>query len=394
MEAGRLRVLFVTRAYYPAVKYGGPVAGLRRMATMLAAAGHEVTVLCQDMAEPGMFGERLRPGRFVMDGVRVRYFRTRVRARWDGIAPAAIGEVPDHVRCADVVHVCGTRHFLGYLAERASQRMGIPYVVMPEGSVPPRIRSLRAKEIYDRAWTRKAMVRAFRVIATSDAEGKDLIQWGLPPDRVLVLPPRGDRISPSSERRDVLRDRWGVPRTAFVLIWMGRIHSEKGLSILFSALEDARLQEVHLLLGGAAEDRDLDKRLGELASSRLQGRVHFLGWVDQFQKSELFRLGDLFVLPSKKENFGLAAAEALASGMPVVVTEGCGIADLVREERAGLVSRYSPTELADALARVLGLPALLEQMREATAQAAVRLDWPPLVAYLEDIYRKAHPNNP
>jgi glycosyltransferase involved in cell wall biosynthesis len=379
----------VARAYHPAVSYGGPVISLRRMCSMLAAAGHDVRVVCSNMASPGMGGTRIPAGRYVMEDVRVRFLRTPLRYRWEGLSLEGLTEIPRGVREADVVHVTGARHFLGVVAETAARRYGKPYLVMPEGSIPPRFRSILPKRLVDAVYTRRSLERAFRVLATSDAEAEDLRAWGIRQDRILVLPPRADRIEPSPRPVEELRRVWDVPDNAPVLLWMGRIHREKGLPLLLQAMGDPRLHTAHLLLAGDAEDRVLARSLKERAAlAPLRNRVRFLGWAGPTQKSELMKLADLFVFPSRKENFGLAAAEAVAAGLPVVVTEGCGIAALVRD-RAGLVCRYDAGALAEVLARALGDPELLNRLRAGTVETAASLGWPPLVGYLEGVYRQA-----
>jgi len=185
-----------------------------------------------------------------------------------------------------------------------------------------------------------------------------------------------------------LRAERDLPTGHPVLLWMGRIHPEKGLPVLLEALRDRRLRHAHLLLAGEVEDAALCRELRSAAGSpELTGRVRFLDWVDEVQKSELMTLADLFVFPSRRENFGLAAAEAAASGLPVVVTEGCGVAAVVRG-RAGLVCAQTPHGLAEAIDRALTEPGLLDRLRAGTAGVARQLDWPPVVAFVERLYRE------
>jgi len=335
-----------------------------------------------------MRGKKLQPGRFVVDGVRVQFLDAQVRFHWEGLAIRGILDLPRAVRWADVLHVSGTRHFLGLIAEATARRSSTPFVVMPEGSIPPRFRNIAAKKTLDAIYTRRSLANAFRVIATSESEAKDLQRWGIPRQRTVTLPPRSDQIEVSSRPTAELRRVWDVPMDAPVLLWIGRIHPEKGLPLLFEALEDDRLGSTHLLLGGESESPDLLKQLGKHGELRLRGRVRFLGWVSHEQKAELFKLANLFVLPSRKENFGLAAAEAVSSGLPAVVTEGCGVAKII-DGKAGLACAYDPAALADTLATLLCDKEELARMASGTAEVARRLDWPPLVKYLEDMYREA-----
>jgi hypothetical protein len=122
IDEGRvlLRILFVSRTYFPARTYGGPVTSLRHVCRLLSEAAHHVIVVCSDMASPGRHGERLRPGTLVVGGVRVRYLRTQFRYHWDGIESEALRAVPKAVADSEV-HIAGSRHFLGVLAERSPQ---------------------------------------------------------------------------------------------------------------------------------------------------------------------------------------------------------------------------------------------------------------------------------
>lgn len=383
-----MRLLFVSRAYFPAVKYGGPVTSLRRMCTMLADGGHDVTVVCSDLASPGMGGDRLPAGDQAIDGVRVRILRTWARYHWEGIPAGARRVIDREVAAADMLHVTGTRHFLGAVAEASARWLRTPYLVMPEGSIPARSRNIGLKRVVDALYTRRSLRRSERVVATSDSEAADLLAWGVARERLLVLPPRADAIDPSPRPAAELRAERGLPARDPVLLWMGRIHPEKGLPALFDAMGDPRLARAHLVMAGDAEDQDLARKLRSRAEGAgLRGRVHFAGWVDHEAKAELFKLADLFVFPSRRENFGLAAAEAVASGLPIVVSDGCGIASLVRG-RAGLVCTSNAVSIADAVDRALSEPGLLETLRDGTDEVAKQLDWPPLVAYLEGVYRE------
>jgi len=292
------------------------------------------------------------------------------------------------VASADVLHVSGTRHFMGILAETIARRRGVPYVVMPEGSVPPRSRSIPAKGVADALYTRRSLGRAFKVIATSQSESEDLVGWGLARELLAVMPPRADRVLPSPISREELRTKWELPPDVPVILWIGRIHPEKGLPVLLQALADSRLATVHALLGGEGDDGLLRALKRQANDRNLGSRVKFLGWIERAEKAELFKLADLFVLPSRKENFGLAAAEAVASGLPALVTDQCGVASII-DRIAGIACPHGPDAIAEALARLLDDAALLAKFREGTKSAADRLVWPPVVEFLGHVYSQA-----
>jgi len=98
----------------------------------------------------------------------------------------------------------------------------------------------------------------------------------------------------------------------------------------------------------------------------------------------------VFVLPSQNENFGNTAAEAVAAGTPVVVTDQCGIAPLLADI-AGLVVPHDANKIANAIRRILSEPELNEQLVAGCALATSRLGWEEPVKEMEELYGKLAP---
>ncbi|MHB8436367.1 MAG: glycosyltransferase [Acidimicrobiales bacterium] len=380
-----MKVLVVSRAYFPAIRYGGPVTWWRTMCAELAGRGHDVRVVCTDMASEGQRGERLALSELVLDEVHVRYYRTQLRYRWEGVSLRALAELPQLVGQVDAVMVGGTRHYLGTLAMAAARHYSVPYLVIPEGSIPARSHNILGKHIVDSSLTRHELAAAARLIAKSPLEAGDLASWGMKSSQVVVSPPWAGAPELVDVSRRVLRAALGLPTDAAILLWVGRIHTVKGLSILLEALTDRRLRDTVLLIAGDGTDEQLSTRLHERARQPdLAERVRFLGWVDSRRRSELFALADLFVFPSLHENFGNAAAEALRGGLPVVVSSKCGIASLI-EGRAGLVCAPEMGALADALYSAVGQPKEIERLRLGASDLAAELGPSRAAAWLEEL---------
>jgi len=117
--------------------------------------------------------------------------------------------------------------------------------------------------------------------------------------------------------------------------------------------------ELPVTLAGDGEDR---AHLEQLVLARgLQGRVRFAGTLPPSGVADLLATADLFVIPARAEGYGLAAAEALISGVPVVgCTDGGGLTDLVPASGGGRLAEPDPAALADAMAALLGDPAAPE----------------------------------
>ena len=127
---------------------------------------------------------------------------------------------------------------------------------------------------------------------------------------------------------------------------------------------------------------ELDQMVKQLGVST---KVQFAGPVFGEAKWAAYRDADVFVLPSQNENFGNTAAEAVAAGTPVIVTEQCGIAPLLAEE-AGLVVRHDAAALSEALERILGDSELHERLAAGCANVTSRLGWEEPVSKMEMLY--------
>jgi glycosyltransferase involved in cell wall biosynthesis len=114
-------------------------------------------------------------------------------------------------------------------------------------------------------------------------------------------------------------------------------------------------------------------------------KVQFAGAIFGETKWSAYRDADVFVLPSQNENFGNTAAEAVAAGTPVIVTEQCGIAPLLADE-AGLVVRHQVASLSSALGRVLNEAELRARLSAGCAVVTSRLGWDEPVRDMEALY--------
>jgi phosphatidylinositol alpha-1,6-mannosyltransferase len=205
---------------------------------------------------------------------------------------------------------------------------------------------------------RRAIERADQVTTVSRATRKQLLAWvDLAPERVRVLPNTVDeRFAPGPPSR-ALRDRLrlgGGP----VLLTVGRLASSeryKGHELIFAALPALRARFpdlVHVVAGDGDDRARLERRAAELAGDG--GAVRFLGYVPDADLPELYRLADLFVMPSSEEGFGIVYLEAAACGLRVIGGKGGGSGDAVADDRIGVLVEPGDREgLIEAVMRLL-----------------------------------------
>jgi glycosyltransferase involved in cell wall biosynthesis len=136
------------------------------------------------------------------------------------------------------------------------------------------------------------------------------------------------------------------------------------------------------------DEAGMKARLRKMAKSLGLGeRVHFSDALEGEAKWQAYRDADVFVLPSQNENFGNTAAEAVAAGTPVIVTDQCGIAPLLKDV-AGMVVKHDEKDLRGALARLLEDNGLRTKLIEGCKIAYHRLDWEEPLAEMEAAYRR------
>ncbi|MCP9476180.1 MAG: glycosyltransferase, partial [Nitrospira sp.] len=140
------------------------------------------------------------------------------------------------------------------------------------------------------------------------------------------------------------------------LLFLSRINPKKGLDLLLSAWHAVQEQfsDWRLVIAGPSDSRGYLEKMQALAAQLKLERVEFIGEVKGAQKWETYCQADLFVLPTHSENFGNVVAEALASGIPAIVSKGAPWAGLV-EKRAGWWIEIGVAPLVEALKQALAL---------------------------------------
>lgn len=391
-----MRILKVAQAYYPFLDRGGPPVKVRAIARALVERGHQVTVLSADLGSGAASAlSRIairdpRGWRAEQDGIEAVYLSSRARYRMLTVNPGVSGFCRERLGDFDLVHVYGLYDLLGPAVASFCQHQGLPYVVEPMGMFRPIVRSLWLKRFYHALLGQKMLRGAARLIATSQQERTELVEGGLSETRVVVrrngielpgrLPPAGS-----------FRLQWSIPAEAKLVLFLGRLVSKKSPELMLEVFarwrrETGQRQAALLVVAGPDEGDGYRQRLESLATRLgLNGGVLFTGPLYDEAKWAAYRDADLFVLPSQNENFGNTAAEAVACGTPVLVTDRCGIAPLVKE-RVGLVVPHDRGALQAGLTRLLDDENLRQRFRDRCEEVTRSLGWDEPLTVLEGLY--------
>ena len=392
-----MRILNVTETYAPFLEFGGPPVKVRALSEGLARRGHQITVLTADWgleerlqsaeekntAERSPFGWRRRE-----NGVEAIYLPTWLRYRRVSWNPAVKRYCRAWLQKFDVVHIFGLYDLLGPEVAAACRASALPYVVEPIGMFIPIVRNFWLKRMYHLALGGKMLQGACSVVATSEQEIEELVAGGMARAKV-VLRRNGVEAPDSWPERGAFRNAHGISPDSKLVLFLGRLSAKKSPDLLLKAAAELlkRSEGIPLKVVFAGPDEGgVTARLEGMSSELgIRKNVQFTGPIFGPAKWATYRDADVFVLPSQNENFGNTAAEAVAAGTPVIVSEQCGIAPLLADE-AGLVVPHEVGAIAEALARILDDAKLRGHLAAGCAKVTLRLGWDNPVREMEELY--------
>jgi glycosyltransferase involved in cell wall biosynthesis len=250
----------------------------------------------------------------------------------------------------------------------------------------PKVRSLLKKRMYHAVIGSPLLQGAAAVIATSEVERNELSEAGVPPQKIVYRRNGLDLEEYASmpETR-AFRSRMGIESHRTLILFLGRVSFIKGLDLLIESFAQLSSDAVLVIAGPDDKDGCREKVTELVKQFGLSDRVIQSGPLYGSAKLEALVDADLFVLPSRYESFGNAAAEAIASGTPVLVTHECGIAPLV-DERAGRAVPCSVEGIRVGLQTLLADKSLLSRYASGCAELAKELSWEEPVEAMERLY--------
>ncbi|MHB8813059.1 MAG: glycosyltransferase [Steroidobacteraceae bacterium] len=322
-----------------------------------------------------------------LDGQNMRFF-PRHTDKYAFSAPI-LRWLRAHVRQYDIVHTHGLFGWPPLAAAWCARAACVPYVMRPAGVLDTwgmRNKSRLVKALSVRLVEGPLLESAAAVHFTTPLELARAAELALR-IRPVVLPTGVDiDTSPQEALAPAEAPALGDKR---VILYLARIHPIKRIDVMLRAYASLDDRQATALVIAGDGDAALIARLKELAAELdLGSHVHWVGFAHGTLKRWLLSRASLFVLPSDSENFGIAVVEAMGAGLPVIVTEGCGLADFVRRHGAGTVTDGSVGALRSALAELLVNSDRRRAMGEAGREAARReLSLDAFGARLENLYR-------
>lgn len=312
-----------------------------------------------------------------------RYFNSAALDPW----------LRDRVGQFDVVDLHGVFVLTTHRAAKVCRELGKPYFVRSHGSLDPFDLQKRAllKRIFGPLFVRPLLANSAGVICTTELEAERLVTYGARPKRwVVSLPVPFPEVSGAAGLR--FRREFGIPEDAHVVLFLSRVDYKKGLEFLIPALAELKKKfpKLWFVLAGTgkpdyvAETRGLIDRMG------IRPWTTETGFISGKTKEGAFNAANLLALPSLNENFGIVLVEAMAAGLPLLISDQVYIHKEVVAGNAGWVCETSVTSCRQQLEIALLDPEGLRS-RGANAQSLAHRHFGVAAATegLVSIYRSA-----
>jgi glycosyltransferase involved in cell wall biosynthesis len=350
--------------------FGGPPMAATGVAASLATMGHQVKVLVcgqsvQDSKINSAFFDKLS-----QSGAEVEVFRRRKESKYGAVLRfPELKSLWREINQSDFV-ILHQVFELQYLAIfPILMLLKRPYAVMPHGTLTTyQRRQHRLRKFFFYPATYSFLKLAKSIFVATEQERSQLPRF---------LQRKGSVVGLGIDSRSRQTRNPVNSSTTFNLLFMGRIAKKKRLDIALQAFALAS-KKSHLrmkfIVCGSGEERDMAQLKELVAALHIEAEVEFRGWVDFNEKQLAFLESDCFILTSEDENFAIAAAEALAHGVPCILSSNVALASLVTKHSAGIVfEELVPLEIEKAINTISGLDR--EVVKNSSLRAASELRW-------------------
>jgi len=333
-----MRILHVIPSLNPAG--GGPIEAVTRLGLEYQRQGTDVHVLTLDDPKSAWLKDFPLP-RHALGPAFLKYRYT----------PRLVPWLRQHAREFDLVVVNGVWQYTSFAVWRALRDTKTPYVVFTHGMLDPWFKRQyplkHVKKWLYWPWAEYRVLRDATAVLFTAEEERRLARrsfWLYKCNEVVIN--YGTAAPPADDGGSADRFRRAFPSVGDkrIILFLGRIHEKKGCELLIAAF-GALLRESpearhswHLVLAGpdanVAYRRSLDRLIAKTCP---EGSVTWTGLLTGDLKWGAFRAADVFALTSHQENFGIAVAEALACGLPVLMSNQVNIWREIQEDHAGFI---------------------------------------------------------
>ena len=303
--------------------------------------------------------------------------------------------VKREIKDFDIVYIHEYRTILGVVAYHYARKYKVPYVLQAAGSLPSDMGRMKIlKKMFDLLFGYRMLHDADMLIARNKREVEQYKNMGVDEDKIEIVP-AGIDLSEYVDlpKRGEFRNKYSIKDDEKIILYLGRIHKIKGIDLLVEAFADLikELDNVRLVIAGP-NDGFLSPLKKQIKDLKIDDKILLTGPLYGRDKLESYVDADVYVLPSIYEIFGITVLEACACGTPVVVTDRCGIAEIVG--KAGYVVEYDKEQLRDAIFKILNNEELRKKFSERGRKLIEKnFSWNLIAEKMEMLYEHIRKRN-
>jgi glycosyltransferase involved in cell wall biosynthesis len=336
-----VRILHIIRSMDPAG--GGPIEGIKQLALFSTCDGHAVEVASLDAPEAAHLNEFPLP---------VHALGLELETQTYGFSPRFVPWLRENARNYDAVIVNGLWQYHSFGTWRALRRSGTPYFVFAHGMLSPWFKRTyplkHLKKWMYWPWGEYPVLRDAKAVLFTCEEERVLARqsfWLYSCNEVVVTLGTASPTGDPEAQAQAFYDRFPHLRGKRLALFMGRVHPVKGCDLLIQAFAKvlATHPDWHLIIAGP-DQVGWQANLSSIAEElKVADRIIWAGTIKGDVKWGAFRASEILVLPSHQENFGVVVAEALACGVPALISNKVNIWHEVQDDGAGIVAEDNLT---------------------------------------------------
>ncbi|MDB9431564.1 hormogonium polysaccharide biosynthesis glycosyltransferase HpsP [Microcystis aeruginosa] len=370
--------------------YGGPSQMVLGLSAALAQLGQDVTIITTDSnGDTGQAPLDVPLGVPVsQNGYQIYYFPCSPFRRYK-FSLDLFTWLANRAKDYDIAHIHALFSPVSSISASIARYHQLPYILRPLGTLDPADlqKKRQLKQIYANFLEKPNLAAAAAVHFTSQQECQTAERFNIK-TKDIVIPLGVDFFNPQA----LPVTGFDLPQNKPIILYMSRLDPKKGLDLLLPSLEsllEKGLDFHFVLAGGNPQDRDYENRIkNQIERSILGKNTTITGFVTGEVKNSLLARADLFVLPSYYENFGIAVAEAMAAGIPVVISDRVDLHPAVAAAAAGWVTACQLEDLTNTLEAAITNPEIRQQRgKNARDLVLNQYSWSAIADQLLTVYQ-------
>lgn len=385
-----MNILYIVSGFAPAWGLGGGVRTSYELSKEMASRGHDIVVYTTDILD---HKSRINYRYKNWDGVKTYYFKTisnYLAKKQFNFAPKIMYYLMRNISSFNIVHIHEYRTVNCTLTAYFAKKKGIPYIIQAHGSVSTTIGMIKLKKLYDLLIGHNILKNASKVVALNEMEVGQYLEMGVDENQIEIVP-NGINVSDFKNlpTKGIFKRKYGIKEDEKIILFLGRINKIKGIDLLISAFSDLiqKFQNVKLVIVGPDDGfrSILERQIKDLT---IENSVVFTGPLYEHDKLEAYVDADVYVLPSRYEMFPNTVLEACVCGAPVIVTDKCGISDIV-DNTFGYTVIFNKEILSNSMYKILSDENLAKKFSETGVKLVKEsFEWACIAKQMENVYVK------